>query len=310
VHREYTIQRDREKGVLKISQELFTRDFLEQAVQTPTVTSGVDFSMTEGDFLWEEDGDLRDYGFQSDIGSFWWLAQISRPDIFYAVHRASKFATKPSRKLWRWLQQIKKYLVGTISMGLVYKRSGAQTPLLSGFADAAFNGEFGQSRTGYFFLFKGNLVSWASENPKRIMTSSTEVECRALCQFSKENIWERNFHGELALFTADGPTIVYEDNSASISLANNPGTYHKKSKHFGLEWSMFKESVELGEIQPIFVKTDEQAADILTKPLCVRKFVHFRDLVVGEERLQLHFVGPTPYDQPVGEKMGIKVPTN
>ena len=102
-------------------------------------------------------------------------------------------------------------------------------------------------------------------------------------------------------------TIVYEDNSASISLANNPGIHHKKSKHFGLEWSMFKESVEFGEIQPSFVKTDEQAADILTKPLCARKFIHFRNLVMGDERLQLHFVGPTSHGNPLEQKMGIKV---
>lgn len=301
------IQRDREKGVLKISQALFTRDFLESSsikleqATTPTVTSGGDLSMTPEDFLGEEDGDIRDYHYQSDIGSFWWLAQISRPDIFYAVHRASKYATNPSRKLWRWLQQIKKYLNGTISVGLVYQRSGTKTPLLSGFADAAYNGEFGQSRTGYFFLCNGNLVSWGSENPKRVMTSSTEVECRALVQFSKENLWQRQFHGELGLFKTDGPTIVYEDNSASISLSKIPGNHHKKSKHFGLEWSMFKESVEFGEIEPVFVKTDEQAADMLTKPLSARKFVYFRDLVMGEERLQLHFSTGAPDDP---EKLG------
>ena len=133
------------------------------------------------------------------------------------------------------------------------------------------------------------------------MTSSTEVECRALVQFSKENLWQRQFHGELGLFKTDGPTIVYEDNSASISLSKIPGNHHKKSKHFGLEWSMFRESVEFGEIEPVFVKTDEQAADMLTKPLSARKFVYFRDLVMGEERLQLHFSTGAPDDP---EKLG------
>ena len=155
--------------------------------------------------------------------------------------------------------------------------------------DAAFEAEDqSASRIGYFFLFRGNLVSWASENPTRVMTSSTEVECRGLVQFGKENIWHRQFHQELQLFPVT-TTIVYEDNSASIALSSNPGTPHKRSKHFGIEWSFFKQTVEIGEIKPIFVSTNDQPADMLTKSLLSNKFVEFRDMVMGGESRQRHF---------------------
>ena len=105
------IQRDRENGILKISQEQFTSAFLDsQGVRAsdstpiPVVTSGPDFEMTEEDLKGSE-ADFENlkklHGYQSNIGSMWWLTQISRPDIYYAVHRASKFQNRPSEKLWR-----------------------------------------------------------------------------------------------------------------------------------------------------------------------------------------------------------------
>ena len=117
--------------------------------------------------------------FQSQIGGLWWLAGISRPDIFYAVHRCSKLQNRPNKKLGAHLQKIFSYLYGTISLGIVFKRSTSETPLLSGYVDAAFATEATASRIGYFYLFKGNLVSWTSENTSRIMTSSPKWSAAA-----------------------------------------------------------------------------------------------------------------------------------
>jgi hypothetical protein len=121
------------------------------------------------------------------------------------------------------------------------------------------------------------------------VTSSTEAECRGLSQFAKENLWHRQFHSELNLFPPDGPTTVYEDNQAAITMSENPGIPHKRSKHFGIEWSHFKESVELGEVKAIYVSTEEQPADMLTKNLPMKKFLKFRDMVMGPKHLQEHF---------------------
>ena len=121
------------------------------------------------------------------------------------------------------------------------------------------------------------------------MTSSTEVECRGLVQIAKENAWHRQFQEELNLFPNPGPSIIYEDNTASISLSKDLGTPHKRSKHFGIEWAYFKQSVEFKELDPVHIPTDEQPADMLTKPLPSKKFVYFRDMVMGGDVLQQHF---------------------
>ena len=228
--------------------------------------------------------------YQSQIGALWWLTSISRPDIYYAVHRCSKMQNKPTKILGKCIDKILLYLSCTKNIGIIYQRK-PNAPVLSGFVDAAFGSEDEDllSRIGYFYLFQGNLVSWVSENPSRVMTSSTEAECRGLVQFSKENIWHRQFHKELNLFSTAKPTLVYEDNESAITMAKNTGLPHKRSKHFGIEFGYFKQSVELGEIFPVFVPTDAQLADMLTKTLPPKKFIYFRDMVMGDAVLQKHF---------------------
>ena len=121
------------------------------------------------------------------------------------------------------------------------------------------------------------------------MTSSTEVECRGLVTVGKENLWHIQLQKELGIFNVSEPTTIYEDNTASIHMASDLSTPHKRSKHFGIEWSFFKESVEKGEVIPVYVSTDEQPADMLTKSLTSQKFNVFRDMVMGSQNLQQHF---------------------
>lgn len=86
-------------------------------------------------------------------------------------------------------------------MGLVYKRPSADTPILSAYVDASFAAEDeSASRMGYFYFFQGNLVSWASENAKRVMNSSTEAECYGLYEVARENFWQRQVQSELPFY--------------------------------------------------------------------------------------------------------------
>jgi hypothetical protein len=289
------ILRDRKNGILKISQEQYCKDYLSKAgprkypsLKSPATNPNFPEASAPDDNLDRLDETLKKE-FQSDIGAFWWLAQISRPDIYYAVHRCSKLVNKPNKRLGQRIQKIKDYLSLTPSVGIVFQKQ-ENSPTLSGYVDAAFASEDGaQSRVGYFFLFKGNLVSWASENPSRVMTSSTEVECRGLVTVGKENLWHLQLQKELGLYKVQEPTTIYEDNTASIHLASDLSTPHKRSKHFGIEWSFFKESVEKGEIRPVYVSTDQQPADMLTKALISHKFIDFREMVMGNQDLQDHF---------------------
>ena len=109
-------------------------------------------------------------------------------------------------------------------------------------------------------------MHWASSKTSRIVSSSTEAEVHGLVHIEKENIWQREFHQVLAYFKNIPPTLVYQDNTAAISLSTK-GTCHKRSKHFGLEFDMFREYVRLKEMEIKYISTDELVADLLTKAL-------------------------------------------
>ena len=58
------------------------------------------------------------------------------------------------------------------------------------------------------------------------------------------------------------------DNNGAIQLAQNPGT-HARSKHIDIRHHLIRELVENNIVKLIYVGTEEQTADIVTKPLDV-----------------------------------------
>ena len=99
---------------------------------------------------------------------------MTRPDIFVALQQASKWAAKPSTKLWRWLTRILKYLAGTAHIGLVFKRDAGGEPLKAYF-DAAFADHADcKSTAGWVIYSHGALIAYDSTTIKRVVASSME----------------------------------------------------------------------------------------------------------------------------------------
>ena len=80
------------------------------------------------------------------------------------------------------------------------------------------------------------------------------------------------------------------DNTASISLIESGVT--KRSRHFSIDWFKFKDLVDNGELKVSWVPTDQNIADFFTKKLSKDKFTLFRDILMGNEALQHHFILP------------------
>ena len=129
--------------------------------------------------------------------------------------------------------------------------------------------------------------SWSSSLTTRLMSSSTEAECHALVVSGKENIWQREFLGQLGIFTEVPPTSVFQDNRAALLLSAGAPS-HKRSKHFGLQFALFRGYVKKKELKLFHVRTGELPADMLTKSLAPLKFSGFRDQILGGALLQNH----------------------
>ena len=53
--------------------------------------------------------------------------------------------------------------------------------------------------------------------------------------------------------------------------------FHDKSKHIEIKYNYIRDMVHRGAVKLQYVATDEQRADVLTKPLARVKFGYFRE---------------------------------
>ena len=56
------------------------------------------------------------------------------------------------------------------------------------------------------------------------------------------------------------------DNTSAIAIANNP-VQHTRTKHIDIRYHFLREHVMNGNVELHFVPTDQQIADIFSKPL-------------------------------------------
>jgi hypothetical protein len=130
-----------------------------------------------------------------------------------------------------------------------------------------------RSTTGYFFKLADCTISWTSHAQKSIALSSTEAEYMAMSDCSRQAVWLQNFFGEIGF--SIGPVPINGDNQGSIFIASNPTT-NRLSKHIDVRYHYIRQVVTEGKVNLYYVRSDENPADILTKPLGRVKFAKFR----------------------------------
>jgi hypothetical protein len=119
------------------------------------------------------------------------------------------------------------------------------------------------------------MTSWQSEKQSSISLSTTEAEYIAACSASCEAIWLRKLLTGLFDLEMEA-TVILCDNQSCIKVMENP-VFHDKSKHIEIRYHYIRDMVQRGALKLQYVGTDEQVADVLTKPLSRLKFEYFQD---------------------------------
>ena len=81
-------------------------------------------------------------------------------------------------------------------------------------------------------------------------------------------------------------TEIYVDNKSAIDLAKNP-VYHDRSKHINTRYHFIRECITRKDVRVIHTRSEDQVADIFTKPLNEKDFSRQRMMLgVGKSSLK------------------------
>jgi hypothetical protein len=150
-----------------------------------------------------------------------------------------------------------------------------------GFSDSNWAGdlETRRSTTGYVFKIGGAAVSWQSRLQQTVALSTTEAEYMAACAAVQEAIYLRRLLADLGIEQA-GPTVIMEDNQGCCAMSTNP-IHHQRAKHIDIRYHFVREQSARGTIKLLWIATEEQQADLLTKALGPQKVAYFRNKMLG-----------------------------
>jgi hypothetical protein len=120
------------------------------------------------------------------LGELQFIANLTCPDISFAVNRLGVFTANPSLQHHSVLKRVLRYLVGMKTLGITYRKTEDNNRLkclFYGYVDASHTSEEDmKSITGYVFLVGGGAVTWESKKQTIITLSTTEAEYIALSE--------------------------------------------------------------------------------------------------------------------------------
>ncbi len=118
-----------------------------------------------------------------------------------------------------------------------------------------------------------SLVCWSSKKQNCVSLSTAEAEYIAAGSCCAQLLWMKQTLKDYGVNVKNVPLLC--DNESAIKIAHNP-VQHSKTKHIQIHHHFLCDHVLKGDISIEHVKTEEQLADIFTKPLDEKRFSKLR----------------------------------
>ena len=174
-------------------------------------------------------------------------------------------------------KRVLRYLKGTISFGLSYKK-GRELSLV-GYCDNDYGGDSvdKKSTLSAFFFLGDNIVTWMSQKQRIVALYSCEAKYISLTLAACQGVWLADLIMELTGESVK-PVRIFFDNKLAIDLAKYQ-VFHSQSKHIKIRYHYVQACVQSREVEVTHIPSKEQRADILTKSLGKEKFYFFQNLI-------------------------------
>ncbi|GJS75224.1 retrovirus-related pol polyprotein from transposon TNT 1-94 [Tanacetum coccineum] len=251
----------------KYIKELLKKFRLEDSNPMKTPTS------TETKLTKDKEGESIDNTkYRGMIGSLLYL-MASRPDIMFSVFLCARFQEEPKTSHLEVVKRIFRYVKGITHLGLWYpKGSGIETIV---YADSDHAGDYmdRKSTSGICTFMGCCLTSWFLKKQTALAISTTEAEYVSAIKACQQALWMKQALVDYGIRLDDIPIMC--DNKGAIDLSKNP-IQHSRTKHIEIRHHFLRDNVQKGNISIEKVSSEDNIADILTKPLKREPFNYLR----------------------------------
>ncbi|WVZ63746.1 LOW QUALITY PROTEIN: hypothetical protein U9M48_013354 [Paspalum notatum var. saurae] len=184
----------------------------------------------------------------------------TRPDIAFAVGYKDHEAA---------VKHLLRYIAGRCELGLAYPRRKKTSELeIIGFSDSDMGATLMAERAPQAWCFSWKLAPSAGNHRSRKLWLSQPVRLSILLvqlpAATCHGVWLRML--EEVTGQALAAPILRIDNKSAIELAKNP-IFHNRSKHIDIKFHFIRDCMERKQVILEQVGTDQQLADVFTKPL-------------------------------------------
>jgi len=275
-------------GGVEVTQTMFAKDLLEKwqmatanPVQTPADSDDWKTGSPEEATTPASEEVVK--GTQQIIGSLLWLAGRTRPDLVYCSSKLATILAKDPHRAFRGAKKALRYLRGTTQAGLLFTPEAQSDRLravpstsndhstdkvveVTGYGDASLGTEDLKSHHGavVFWGQTGSPVAWRSGRQTLASTSTAESELQAVALASLMSDVAQSLIEEL-MGTAPSAMIM-TDNTVALCIASQP-PQHWRTRHLALRARVIQDRIALSKQKLVYVSSDKQRADVLTKSL-------------------------------------------
>eukprot|EP00966_Prymnesium_polylepis_P250797 5799143-Prymnesium_polylepis.2 len=201
--------------------------------------------------------------YASKVGAMIFAAPAARFECAYSIGICARCLTFPTPEMDECADRIICYMAQHADDGITFDGTAPGASVFKAFSDSDWC--TAHSTSGWCALYGNAAVAYASKRQHSVALSSTEAEIMAASLAAAEIIFLRGLLREMGVDVTE-PTTLFVDNQGAEALAKDRRSC-QRSRHIERRYLKVREWVHHGEIKVVYVTTEHNPADLLTKSL-------------------------------------------
>ena len=222
------------------------------------------------------------------VGDLIFITQTCRPDVRHAVAKIGSRQDPTCVYFYRAVRHLWRYLKGAADWGILYRFNRTsdresfhnQTVVYTD-ADWAADSRDRKSYSGILVFVAGNLVAWSSRKQSMVATSTAYAEVAAMSEGLERAIEvDQLARSQTGHIYAKPPVIIMKQDNKTAKTMSENYRCTRKTRSQDVKYYNVRNHVETRRVQIDYVPSEDQLADILTKPLTTTRFRMLRSKIM------------------------------